>query len=201
MIDVRPMQRSDLAVVVAIHRTAFPNFFLSFLGPRFLHVFYGFVADEGIALVALDDGQLAGFVAGVPDSRSFYRRLLRHRVAQIALAILPVVLRRPSTLGRVVRRARQRTSAGGDEASGAELMSLAVDPSRQHSGIGRALIAAFAERVAIAGVGRLWLTTDAAENDRVIRFYESQGFQRWRDFTTAEGRALVELTRSAEPRP
>jgi ribosomal protein S18 acetylase RimI-like enzyme len=80
-------------------------------------------------------------------------------------------------------------------------MSLAVDPSRQHRGIGRALIVAFAERVAIAGVGRLWLTTDAAENDRVIRFYESQGFQRWRDFTTAEGRALVELTRSAEPRP
>ena len=201
MIDVRPMQSDDLAGVVAIHRAAFPNFFLSLLGPRFLRVFYGFVADDGIDLVALDDGQLAGFVAGVADSRSFYRRLLRRRVAQIALAILPVVLRRPSTLVRVARRARQRTRVGADEPSGAELMSLAVDPSRQHRGIGRALVAAFTERVAVAGVGCLWLTTDAAENDEVIRFYETIGFKRSREFTTVEGRALVELTCSAEPRP
>lgn len=201
MIEVRPMQGDDLAGVVAIHRAAFPNFFLSFLGPRFLHVFYGFVADEGIALVALADGRLAGFVAGVPDPRSFYRRLLRRRVVKIALAIVPVTLRRPSTLVRVARRVRQRTSAGGHESPGAELMSLAVDPAWQRRGIGRALVAAFAERVAAAGVSRLWLTTDAAENDRVIRFYEDLGFQRSREFTTVEGRALVELTRSAEPRP
>jgi ribosomal protein S18 acetylase RimI-like enzyme len=78
-------------------------------------------------------------------------------------------------------------------------MSLAVDPKQEHRGIGRALAAAFAKHVAATGERRLWLTTDAADNDRVIRFYESQGFLRSREFVTREGRAMVELTRDAEP--
>ncbi len=199
MIDVRPMTQRDLVAVVAIHRAAFPKFFLSFLGPRFLRVFYGFIAGEGIAIVALAEGKLAGFVAGVLEPRLFYRWLMRRRFAQLALAITPMVLRHPSTLARVTRRARQRTSAGNHEPAGAELMSLAVDPGQEHRGIGRALVAAFAGRVAVSGERRLWLTTDAADNDRVIHFYESQGFLWSREFVTAEGRAMVELTRDMEP--
>src|SRR5258708_439615 len=148
MIEVRPMAREDIARVVVIHRTAFPDFFLSFLGPRFLRVFYGFVAVEGIALVALADGQVAGFVAGVLEPRLFYRRLMRRRFARLALAITPVVVRHPSMLARVARRARQRTGAGEDVPNGVELMSLAVDPEQEHRGIGRALVAAFVTRVA-----------------------------------------------------
>lgn len=193
------MAREDLARVVAIHRAAFPNFFLSFLGPRFLRVFYGFIAGEGIAIVALTDGQLAGFVAGVANPRLFYRRLMKRRFARLVLAIVPIVLRHPSTLARVSRRARQRTSAGNHEPAGAELMSLAVDPGQEHRGIGRALVAAFAGHLAASGERCLWLTTDAADNDRVIRFYESQGFLRSREFVTAEGRPMVELTRNVEP--
>lgn len=193
------MTQRDLFAVVAIHRAAFPNFFLSFLGPRFLRVFYGFIAVEGIAIIALADGQLAGFVAGVLEPRQFYRRLMRRRFAQLALAITPIVLLHPSTLARVARRARQRTGADNHAPTGAELMSLAVDPRQEHRGTGRALVAAFAARVAASGERRLWLTTDAADNDRVIHFYESQGFLRSREFVTAEGRAMVELTRDAEP--
>ena len=209
------MTQRDLDGVVAIHRAAFPNFFLSFLGPRFLRVFYGFIIREGIGIVALADGKLAGSVAGVSEPRLFYRRLMRRRFVRLVLAITPAVLRHPSTLARVARRARQRTSADvGDrrpgtddrrsghienhEPAGAELMSLAVEPGQEHRGIGRALVAAFAMRVAGSGETSLWLTTDAADNDRVIRFYETQGFLRSREFVTVEGRAMVELTRDVE---
>lgn len=213
------MTQQDLGDVVAIHRAAFPNFFLSFLGPRFLRVFYGFIVSDGIGIVALADGTLAGFVAGVSEPRSFYRRLMRRRFVRLVLAIVPAVLRRPSTLGRVARRARQRTGAGQENRipgtddringqrsgpienhlpDGAELMSLAVDPKQEHGGIGRALVAAFSERVTASGEKRLWLTTDAADNNRVIHFYESQRFRRSREFVTAEGRAMVELTRDLE---
>jgi ribosomal protein S18 acetylase RimI-like enzyme len=199
MIEVRPMTQRDLGDVVGIHRAAFPNFFLSFLGPRFLRVFYGFIVSDGIAIVALLDGKLAGFVAGVSEPRLFYRRLMRRRFVKLLLAITPAVLRHPSTLARVVRRARQRTGADGHGPEGAELMSLAVDPEQEHRGIGRALVAAFIKRVGASGEKRLWLTTDAADNDRVIHFYESQGFSRSREFVTAEGRAMVEMTRDSEP--
>lgn len=190
MIGVRPMTRADLDDVVAVHRAAFPNFFLSFLGPAFLRVFYGFVVAEGIALVAEDGGAIAGFVAGVLDSQSFYRRLARRRALQVAFAIVPAVLRRPSTLARVVRRARQRAGPGALTPAGAELMSLAVDPAHRQRGVGKALVDAFAARA-----GRLWLTTDAVDNDAVIRFYESLGFTRTRAYSTPEGRAVLELSR------
>lgn len=199
MIDVRAMRSTDVTGVVAIHRAAFPKFFLSFLGPRFLRIFYGFIIGEGIALIALADGQLAGFVAGALEPRLFYRRLMRRRFAQLALAIVPMVLRHPSTFARVTRRGRQRTSAGNHEPAGAELMSLAVERGQEHRGIGRALVAAFAGHVAASGGRCLWLTTDAADNDRVIHFYESHGFLRSREFVTSEGRAMVELTRDVEP--
>ena len=189
---VRPMKEGDLGAVVAIHLAAFPNFFLTFLGPRFLRVFYGAVMRDGIALVAAGDDRVAGFVVGMLDSKSFYRRLLRKRFLQVAFAIVPAVLRRPSTLLRVIRRARQRTS---EESTGAELMSLAVDPREQRHGAGRALVEAFVTRVREAGAGSLWLITDAADNDAVKTFYESVGFTRRRSFTNAEGRALVEYAR------
>ena len=38
---VRPMAQADVPLVVETHLSAFPGFFLSFLGPRFLALFYG----------------------------------------------------------------------------------------------------------------------------------------------------------------
>ena len=187
--NVRRMRRDDVDAVVAIHLAAFPSFFLTFLGPRFLRVFYDAVMRDGIALVATENDRVAGFVVGMLESQSFYRRLFRKRFVQVAIAIIPAVLRRPSTIGRVMRRARQRTS---EVTAGAELMSLAVHPRRQHHGLGRALVEAFVREL---GTEPLWLITDAAENDAVKKFYESLGFAARREFTNAEGRKLVEYAR------
>ena len=190
--NIRPMTRSDLDSVVAIHLAAFPNFFLTFLGPRFLRVFYDAVMTDGIALVATIDERIAGFVVGMVDSQSFYRRLLRTRFLHVAMAVLPVVVRHPSTLLRVGRRGVARAF---QPAPGAELMSLAVHPRDQHRGAGRELVEAFIARVHEAGSKSLWLITDAADNDAVKKFYETLGFTVRRSFTNAEGRALVEYAR------
>jgi ribosomal protein S18 acetylase RimI-like enzyme len=189
------MSAGDLAAVVAIHLAAFPNFFLTFLGPRFLREFYGAVMRDGIALVATDGDRIAGFAAGVVGSKSFYRRLFRRRFVPVGLAIAPAILRRPSTLLRVLRRVSQRTTSEVATTSGAELMSLAVDPQQQRHGFGRVLVEAFAERARAAGAENLWLITDAVDNDRVKKFYESLGFTMRRSFTNAEGRALEEYAR------
>lgn len=185
---VRDMRCDDLDHVVRVHLAAFPNFFLSFLGPRFLREFYGAVMRDGIAIVAEDAGIL-GFVAGMPEARGFYRKLLRRRFVPVALSLLPAIVKRPATIARVFRRAKQRTS---EEHAGVELMSIAVDPARQSRGAGRALVAAFAARV---GGRPLWLVTDSDENDRVKSFYESLGFVKTRTFTNAEGRKLDEYAR------
>jgi ribosomal protein S18 acetylase RimI-like enzyme len=189
---VRPMRRDDLDAVVAIHLAAFPNFFLTFLGPGFLRVFYGAVMQDGIALVATVDDRVAGFIVGMLDSKSFYRRLWRTRFFHVAFTITPVILRHPSTLKRVARRGVARAF---QPAPGAELMSLAVHPREQRHGLGRILVNAFIARVHEDGTDSLWLITDAADNDAVQTFYETLGFTVRRTFTNAEGRALVEYAR------
>src|SRR5438045_6813397 len=107
-VAVRPMERGDLSDVVVIHLSAFPGFFLSFLGPRFLGELYAATMREGLALVVTIDGRIAGFAAGTVVSESFYRRLLRRRFLHLAPALAPPTLRRPHPLLRVVRRARAR---------------------------------------------------------------------------------------------
>jgi len=194
---IREMRTGDLDDVVRIHLAAFPNFFLSFLGPRFLREFYTATIRDGVALVATSEDRVTGFVAGVTQSQSFYRRLLRRRFIPVSLALVAPALRRPSTLLRVFKRATSRTI--GTTPEGAELMSLAVDPAQQRRGEGRALVEAFAAEVRRRGATRLWLTTDANENERVKTFYEGLAFTPSRSYTTDEGRALVEYSRDAQP--
>ncbi len=195
-IEVRPMIRRDLADVVAVHEAAFPNFFLSTLGRGFLGEFYGSLVDwpEGVAIVAVIGDRIVGFAAGSTVSKAFYRRLFVRRSIAIGLRLLPVFLRKPATLFRVMRRAVQRTGSGS-EPNGAELMSIAVAPGEQHHGIGRTLLDGFVARIAEAQQQSLWLTTDAVDNEGVKRFYEMAGFAKSRTFTTAEGRRLDEYRR------
>jgi glycosyltransferase involved in cell wall biosynthesis/ribosomal protein S18 acetylase RimI-like enzyme len=195
-IEIRSMTRRDLAGVVSVHQSAFPDFFLSSLGSGFLSQFYRALVDwrDGVAIVVAVDGRIAGFAAGSTAPRTFYRRLFVRRSIAIGATLVPVIARRPSTLLRVARRAVQRTG-GGTESPGAELMSLAVAPNEQHRRVGRALLDAFVARVAEARQESLWLTTDAVHNDGVKRFYERAGFVKSRTFTNSEGRQLDEYRR------
>ena len=80
MSALRRMEPGDVATVAELHLASFPGFFLSFLGPRFLGLYYSGVcaAPEGIALVFLNPGgEPAGFVAGATNPRGFYSRLLK----------------------------------------------------------------------------------------------------------------------------
>lgn len=193
--EIRVMTPGDVRETVAVHMAAFPNFFLSSLGPIFLAQFYGALAawPEGVGVIAIARGRLVGFAVGSISPRSFYRRLFVRRALPIGVGLFSTFVRRPSVFVRVARRAMQRS--GGETPAGAELMSLAVAPDAQHAGIGRALLDAFTARIAEARAQCLWLTTDAVENDSVKRFYEKAGFSLSRSFTTTEGRKLDEYRR------
>jgi len=187
------MVASDIQQVVAVHMSAFKGFFLTFLGPRFLSELYcAILADgSGIALVCADASQLLGFVAGSTQPAGLYRRLLRTAWYRFALAGLPAVVRRPRTAIRLVRALRapdQATSAPGT----GTLMSIAVLPEAQGSGVGRQLVMAFLAEARQRGLVAVDLTTDAIDNDGTNRFYRGLGFQLSRTFRTPEGRAMNE---------
>jgi ribosomal protein S18 acetylase RimI-like enzyme len=194
---IRPMLPDDVPAVVQIHCDGFPGFFLTFLGPAFLRLFYDQLLQDptGIALVAtVDSDDIVGFVAGSTDQHTFYRRLAREKKWAFATAALGALGRRPAIAGRLLRALR-RPRDSQDASAGACLMSLAVRPSIQTRGIGRKLVEAFCRTVAARGINAICLTTDRDNNDQVNRFYLGQGFRVNRTYVTKENRRMNEYLR------
>jgi len=190
---IRDMRIEDVPVVVRIHLASFQGFFLSFLGPRFLKLFYEGIArhPQGVVLVSESDSGLDGFVAGVTDQSGFYKRLIRTRAARFAAASLGAALRRPRIVPRLVRALGQSRQAERSAAQ-ACLMSIAVSPGASGQGTGQALVSSFSKAMAARGIREYCLTTDRDGNDRVNQFYLRLGFRLAGTFVTPEGRAMNE---------
>jgi GNAT superfamily N-acetyltransferase len=190
--NVDILRDGDVEAAAALHARSFENFFLTSLGERFLREFYaGFVDDPHSVTAATRDagGRLVGTAVGTVAPELFFRRLLRNRGARLAVATLPVVLRRPAVGVRVLRGITYR----GDipvEAPGALLSSICVDPNAEHGGHGTRLINAWWQRVRERGITSAYLTTDADGNDRVNVFYQRAGWSLWDCRTTQEGRRM-----------
>jgi ribosomal protein S18 acetylase RimI-like enzyme len=187
------LDKHHISSVVAVHLAGFEGFFLSFLGPRFLQLYYEGVVDYpgGVGYVYLEDRCVVGFVCGIVGPSHFYRHLIRTRWWRFAIAALGAALRRPSIIPRLFRALLypSQTSRREDTAT---LTSIAVDPAMKGEGIGAKLVAAFLEDMRGRGVTRVDLTTDRYGNDEVNAFYQKQGFRCERTFITPEGREMNE---------
>lgn len=180
--------------VVRVHLASFPGFFLSFLGPHFLSLYYSGVctAPEGIAFVYLNsEGRPAGFVAGTSNPRGFYSRLLKRDWLKFALASVGAVVRKPSVISRIARGLfHPGGNPIGDDVAG--LFSIGVLPELQGTGAGKKLVQAFLETARERGCKRVFLTTDGDDNEAVNTFYEKLGFMVERQYVTPEGRRMNE---------
>jgi ribosomal protein S18 acetylase RimI-like enzyme len=189
-----PMELEHITAVVQTHLVSFPGFFLSFLGPRFLSLFYAgiCVAPEGISFVYLNDvGLPAGFVAGSSNPRGFYSRLLNHNWLKFAFASVGAIFRRPAVISRVVRGLfHPGGNPVGDDVAG--LFSIGVLPELQGTGAGKLLVQAFLCEAGMRGCKRVFLTTDREDNESVNAFYNKLGFGIERQYETPEGRRMNE---------
>jgi ribosomal protein S18 acetylase RimI-like enzyme len=189
---IRAMSTSDVNRVTAVHLQAFEGFFLSFLGPRFVGLFYSETVALGeIALVAESEGVVVGLIVGSTRPGKFFGRLLRRRLVRFAVAALPAVLRRPSTAFRVTR-ALWKPKEARKPVGTATLMSIAVASEAQGLGAGKSLVVAFFEEARRRGATRVDLTTDKTANDGTNAFYRSLGFRIAREIVTPEKRVLNE---------
>jgi ribosomal protein S18 acetylase RimI-like enzyme len=187
----RPLTLADVPAAVKVHLAAFPSFFLSFLGPRFLRLLYSeFATDPAcVALVAEADGRVAGAVAGPLQPAGYFSRLVKRRWFAFALASSGAVLRKPLIIPRLFRALFYRGEAPTGK-SRALLSTIAVDPAVQGAGIGRKLVAAWLAEVQSRGASGAYLTTDAEGNDAVNRFYQQLGWQLEHTWLTPEGRRM-----------
>lgn len=179
--------------IVSLHINAFPNFFLTFLGPGFLKEFYtSFIYDDnGLGYVAIDTESkvVCGVVVGPVNPRGYFKRLLIRRFWAFCLASTKAILRKPSVIRRLFRAIFYR----GDSPPGptrALLSSIAVSPDVQGKGVGKALMKRWMEEAASRGARGCYLTTDTENNDFVNNFYHAIGWRIDSTFVTREGRKM-----------
>lgn len=191
---ITPLQKLHLKPAVAVHLKAFPGFFLSFLGPRFLKEFYqSFIEDDaGIGLVGQDEstGQVLGVIVGPLVPAGYFKRLLKRKWWAFCLASITAVLKKPSVIKRLVRAVFYRGDTPANVEGLALLSSIAVSPDIQAKGLGSSLVHAFVEEVRQRGGKGVFLTTDADDNDKVNRFYQKLGFSLESSYSTPEGRKM-----------
>jgi len=174
------IQARAIESLIPLHQAAFPDFFLTSLGPAFLRLLYdGFMMHpQGICLVAEDQGNVVGFAAGTINPDGFFSSLLRRQALRFACSAIPGLLRNPLFVTRKCLGAlfyRGETPGGIPDA--ALLSSLAVSSAIQSKGVGQALVRAFAEEVRRRGGKAIYLTTDESENEKANRFYAKCGFE------------------------
>ena len=191
--EIVKIQNRHLDKIVDVHMKAFPNFFLTFLGPRFLKEFYkSFVYDKtGIGFVAEDTatGDVLGAIVGPFVPTGYFKRLLRKRWYAFCLASTAAVLKRPTIIKRLFRALFYRGEAPAGQQR-AMLSSVAVSPKAQGQGIGQALVKRWVNEVRRCGGTGCYLTTDVENNAKVNSFYQDLGWRIESTYTTPEGRMM-----------
>lgn len=178
--NFRPASIKDIDKVVEVHLAAFPDFFLSQLGHRFLHVMYRAFLSSPASIFLVSDGddeQIVGFAVGVMQGDENDRSLAVRFLPQFFLAVLPALFRHPRTvLGRLSARFFGGGVSVAIPSDSVVLRSIGVLPSVRGGKTASLLIEAFERSALERGASQICLTTDEENNERAQRFYRRNGF-------------------------
>lgn len=201
MIAIRKAEVNDVDAIVAIHQQAFPDFFLTTLGTRFLQLYYKCMCccNDAVTLCAEEDGVVKGFATSSYYSQGFNTSLIKKNLFKFGIMGVELLFTKPKAILRLAKNLDKKADGNAVEDKGeyAELYSIAVKPGNQGSGIGKKLLIATEEDVAKHN-SRLSLTTDYYNNEKTIGFYHSLGYQDYYEFTTYPDRKMWRMIKDLE---
>ena len=201
MIAIRKAAVNDVDAIVAIHQQAFPDFFLTTLGTRFLQLYYKCMCccNDAVTLCAEEDGVVKGFATSSYYSQGFNTSLIKKNLFKFGIMGVELLFTKPKAILRLAKNLDKKADGNAVEDKGeyAELYSIAVKPGNQGSGIGKKLLIATEEDVAKHN-SRLSLTTDYYNNEKTIGFYHSLGYQDYYEFTTYPDRKMWRMIKDLE---
>lgn len=132
---------------------------------------------KSLFLVEESGGVIRGFAVGIFQGSVKDRSLALRHALGFALALVPAVAKSPvKVFRRVVSQFFALRGEVAVPAAALTLKSIAVRPEFQGVGIAVALMEHFERAARALGASQIALTTDAAENDRAIRFYTKCGY-------------------------
>ncbi len=180
--------------IVEVHIKAFPDFFLTQLGKKFLSTLYcAYLEDENSGIIiALDDSKVVrGFIAYSKNYSEFYKQLMKKHLFEFGISSMVAVFRHPSFIKRLLGAFSKSDEVKRKE-SYVELASIGVDPETMNCGIGSGLISYLKRIVDYDKYDYISLETDAQNNDSVNQFYQKNGFVLDRQYVTPQGRKMNE---------
>lgn len=200
MAEIIIAQEKDIPGIVDIHIKAFPNFFLTSLGEGFLKLYYRSVlkSTDGILLIGQSDGEIMGFCAGTLLSAGFNARLLKNNLIGYTVQGIILLFTHPLKIFHLFKNMTKENDSVGDKGEYAELLSIGVDPNKQGGGIGKKMLLALEENIALRGGTKLSLTTDYENNEKAVGFYHSLGYKEWYDFVTYPNRRMYRMLKQIE---
>ncbi len=179
--------------IVDVHMETFQGFFLTFMGSGFLKEMYSSYAEHAASdiLVAVQDGNLVGFLAYSEDMSGLYKHMIKKHLIPFAWYSFLAFLRKPRVFMRLVR-AFLKPGESAREEEYVELASIGVSLRAKNTGVGSELISALKQAVDFERFAYITLETDALDNEGANHFYVKNGFALHRSFTTREGREMNE---------
>jgi GNAT superfamily N-acetyltransferase len=159
---------------------AFPGFFLSQLGPRFLFAMYkAFLMNSASIIFVCETSHsgVIGFVVGQTESGGGDRVHAVRYLPQFLLAVIVVVLKNPLF---IIRRLFARFFNFGHSPNipcgEVVLRSIGVCPKYQGRGVASILVSAFESVASDRGAKNVYLTTDEENNTRAQNFDQRCGY-------------------------
>lgn len=211
---VRLMTGSDLDIVVAWHRRAFPTGFYAQLGSGFMKKwFYAHInSPAAVSLVACDEQDaVVGYLIATTDdaqyrNRSTVQGLRMCMRGGVALAARPQLwsdfarVRARHYAARCVRAVGRKmgdeTSRSASQALGngdGELVYICIEPDHRRRGAGAALLESFTGEAVRSNTKRLHLVTER-DNSGAQQFYGRHGWHVMDDTARLlDGRTLVRI--------
>lgn len=175
------LTQAEVPAVVAIHLEAFPGYFMSFLGKRFLTIYYNELAESpyGFGAVCLDNqagatGTVAAFAVCVASPRYFYQDMLRKKWPMITISVIPALLKKPCILLKLLKGLAYPKKSPAEK-NVAILTSIGVSAKFQGAGAGSLLLQAVEKTARERGI-KFFSTGAKRSQEKVVSFYLKHGF-------------------------
>ncbi len=171
-IIIRKADISDAKTMALLHIAEIKGGLFSFLGPAFVSGVYKTLLElkDSTALIAQEGNSTVGFICGVADTNTFFKRHLIKRGLISAFYSLPHLFR--FSRARMIFCAVRYPVKFEQDLPPAELLSMAVHQQHHGEGIGSLLFNKFSDEMQRKRINNFRIVTDEL-NVPAQKFYEN----------------------------
>lgn len=190
--SISTLNYNALDDIVQIHLDAFPSFFLTSLGPKFLRLMYQCHMEHSASdiLVAIENNKIIGFLAYSEDMSDLYSYMLKkHGITFAWYSIIPF-LKNPIILPRLLRAFLKPKEAKQLDKY-IYLASAGVTPKIQSKGTYSSILNTILQKYKDSDFQYIIGDTDVG-NGPINHIYHKFGFNIHKQYETPEGRPMYE---------